>query len=199
MPGRAMIFAVVATRLAPWEPTRPLGRFRRSSSTCDEAPREELSREKCYTPEGGKRRAVAQVSICRVFDSLGASLCDERPDDRDEFNGHFHHGVRGCLIRRFVLGDRFLVGLRLVALKNAPNALLVQPSGYFDCFISRRWLELLRPRKHRPADRARSCRRRVRCRDPWRKRTMVSAADPVCAPRSTESATAALLAFEVRT
>jgi hypothetical protein len=62
-------------------------------------------------------------------DSLSVPLRNELSDDWDELGGHLHHGAGGGLIRRLVLGYRFLVGLRFVVFENATNALLVPANG----------------------------------------------------------------------
>ena len=100
-----------------------------------------IRRPSCHSPAAGQATKRERWPSVRcndlfcvrvhdgLFGSFGASLRDEFTDDRDKLDGHFHHGVRGCLICRLVLGDRFLIGLRPVVVKNAPYALLVPANG----------------------------------------------------------------------
>src|SRR5437867_383515 len=54
-----------------------------------------------------------------------APLCDQLTHSWHEFYGHLHRSVRRRLVGGLILSDRLLIGLRLVVLQNATNALLV--------------------------------------------------------------------------
>src|SRR6266496_3362390 len=57
--------------------------------------------------------------------SIGTPLGDHLPYGRDELDRDLHRGVGRRFVGGLILGDRFLVGLRLVMLQNTPNTLFV--------------------------------------------------------------------------
>jgi hypothetical protein len=72
--------------------------------------------------------------LADTLDSPCASLRDELPDHRNQFDGDIHRGMRRRLVSRLILSDGFIIGLSFVVLENTTNALFV-PGGYFAWLI----------------------------------------------------------------